>query len=107
VSNPVYTDELYGVHALSSGSFSVPSDVRWVVTSIFVFYPGGAISSSFQLVNPDTLVTRFFDAAGPDVIGQFRIFSGFRLVLLEGQTFDTSGLNSPDVSINGYVLTLP
>ena len=107
MSAPVYTDELYGVHDLSSDSFTVPAGVRWVATSIFLFYPGGAISSSFQMVNPATLVTRFFDAAGPDVIGQFRIFSGFRLVLLEGQTFDVTGLNGPDVSINGYVLTLP
>lgn len=107
MSAPVYTDELYGVHALDTDSFMVPAGVRWVATSVFLFYPGGSISSSFQLVNPATLVTRFFDAAGPDVIGQFRIFSGFRLVLLEGQTFDVSGLNSPDVSICGYVLTLP
>ena len=103
----VYTNELFGAHAVSDETFTVPSNLRWIITCITVFYPGGDAAPGVQIVNTATLVTRFFDTTDISLVGVFRIFAQDRIVFLEGQTFQITGTGNPDVSINGYELTLP
>lgn len=107
MADNVYTDEVYATHGLVADTFTVPANVRWVVTSIFVFYPGGAVAPAVQIVNHATAVTRFWDSAAISAVGVFRIFSGYRMVFLEGQQFDLLGAGVPDLSVCGYVLSLP
>jgi hypothetical protein len=103
----VYTNRLYIAHALVSDTLTVPDDLRWVATSVFVFYPGGEVAPGYQVVDPVTDATILWDSAEVSAVGVFRIFSGFRQVLLEGTTYDLSALGTPDLTICGYELTLP
>jgi hypothetical protein len=103
----VYSQQLAKGHAVVSGTLEVPAGFIWVIRTITVFYPedGGGLS---QLVGNTSLVTIFHDTAGPVVVGgQWRYWAYLNIVLPPVETYQLSGSGSPDITLNGYALTLP
>ena len=109
---PVYSQQLVELHALGSVDVPtpVPAGVVWVVKCIKVFYPDGLIGGLAQLVDATTLTTLFWDTAGPNPetpTGNFRFWNQMHIVMSHGVDYEMSGSGSPDVTLNGYALTVP
>lgn len=103
----VYSARLYIAHALSTDTITVPEDELWVVRTALVFWPGVSPGPLFQMVDKETDATILWLSPGPGANGVASIIEDMRLVLPTGKVTQLLTGDSPDVILNGYILSLP
>ena len=107
MSRPVYTHRLFIAHAITSAELVVDSGDVAVIRCINVFYPEPFAVGSFQMVDFDTDATIYYNSA--DLIsGTGALFvPDCRIVLPPSSRTEMLLTSNADVTLNGYLLTLP
>lgn len=102
-----YSQRLYLGHHVSSDGFTVPTDRTWVIRTITVFWPGGSVTPGAQLVDVLSGATIWWDTDTISVAGLYHHLDDVRIVLPAASAINVLGFGDPDITLNGYSLTLP
>lgn len=100
----VYSTRLIEAHATSAETYTVPAGYRLVVRDADCFYPGG-LGQSAQLEGPAGQIFAYFPFAAA-VNGVLSSWRG-RQVFEPGETITFASTAAMDITVSGYLLTLP
>lgn len=103
---PVYSTSFLNVHALDGETgFEVPPGQLAVIREMTAFWPGPDPGSA-QLVMPTSGGTAIWLNQATPSAGAYASWSG-RLVIPAGSLVGVLGSGAVDITISGYLLTLP
>ena len=100
---PVYSYRFCQGHAGASSSYTVPVGFRAVVRDITAFNASAVAPENAQVVIVGLAITIWQALVAPSS------FSGisFRVVIDEGETISTDPGTDVDMTVSGYLLSLP
>ena len=102
---PVYSSRFAGIQGLDGvAGFTVPPGVVWVLRDLDAYYNGFTVASIHLLGS--TMQTIWYNGFGGGGNPQYASWRG-RQVLNPGEGFQLTTDQAIDVTVSGYVLTLP